>query len=286
MENIIVLGATGNIGQSLLYKLKGKNIEVFGGVRSEKDFDKITNLGAKPLLVDFTNQEDLDKVLKGMDRVFLVTPLMQNPEYITQLVINAAKKNNVKHFVRSTAAGADSNGQIVMARWAGKSEDLIKKSDLPYTIVRPNNFLQNFINFHSNTIKEHNGFYMPNGGAKSGMVAVEDIAEVAAIALTTEDHFNQTYTLSGLALTNYEYAEVISEIVGRKVSYIDVSEEKAKESMLSNGMPEWLVNAMMELNYIVKQGWTAEYSDDFKNVTGKEYTTAETFFLENKSYFI
>ncbi|CAM1341555.1 SDR family oxidoreductase [Tenacibaculum amylolyticum] len=286
MENILILGATGNIGLALLQKLQGRGVQVFAGVRNENDFDTITNLGAKPVQVDFTNQEDLNSALKGMNRVFLVTPLMQNPEYITQLVINAAQKNNVKHFVRSTAAGADSNGHIAMSRWAGRSEDLIKASDLSYTIVRPNNFLQNFINFHSNTIKEHNGFYMPNGDAKSGMVAVEDIAEIAAIALTTEDHFDKTYTLSGLALTNYEYAEIISAVVGRKVSYIDVTEEKAKESMLSNGMPEWLVNAMMELNYIVKQGWTAEYSEDFKNITGKEYTTAETFFLENKNYFI
>ena len=51
-------------------------------------------------------------------------------------------------------------------------------------------------------------------------------------------------------------------------------------------MPEWMVNAMMELNYITKQGWTSGYSDDFKNITGKEYTSAEAFFTHNKQAFI
>ncbi|WP_196887733.1 SDR family oxidoreductase [Aureivirga sp. CE67] len=286
MENIIVLGANGNVGKTVIEKLQDKNVKIFAGVRNESYFESIEKLSAKPLKVDFTNQQELDEALKDKDRVFLVTPLMQNPEFITQLVINAAKKNNVKHIVRSTALGADSNGQIEMARWAGKSEDLLRESGINYTFVRPNNFLQNFINFHSQTIKEHNGFYLPNGNAKLGMVDVNDIAEVAAIALTSDQYFNQVFNLSGLALTNEEYAEILSEIVGRKITYIDIPEEKAKESMLGNGMPEWLVNAIMELNYIMKQGWTAEYSEDFKNLTGKEYISARSFFENNKQYFI
>ncbi|OSY88293.1 hypothetical protein WH52_05840 [Tenacibaculum holothuriorum] len=286
MENIIVLGATGNIGLAVVQQLANKSVNVFAGIRNEKDIEKVEQFGAKAVQVDFTNQEDLDKALEGKDRVFLVTPLMQNPEFVTQLVINAAKKNTVKHIVRSTALGAGSNGQIQMARWAGTSEDLLKDSGLKYTFVRPNNFLQNFINFHSQTIKEHSGFYAPNGTAKVGMVDVHDIAEVAAIALTTDKHYNKAYDLSGLALTNDAYANIISEVIGKQVSYIDAPEDKARESMLGNGMPEWLINAMMELNYIMKQGWTAEYTEDFKTVTGREYTSAKTFFKKHKAYFM
>jgi len=257
MEQVIVLGATGNIGSAVLKNLQNRNVEVFAGVQSEKDFEKVSQFGAKPIVVNFTDQESLNQALKEKHRVFLVTPLMQNPEAVTQMVINAAKLNGLKHLVRSTASGADSNGQIQMARWAGASEDLIKASGLNYTIVRPYSFLQNFINFHSQTIKAYNGFYIPNGDAKLSMLDINDLGEVAAIT-----------------------------VLGKKVTYIDVPEEKAKESMLSNHMPEWMVNAMMELNYITKQGWTAGYSDDFKNITGREYTNAETFFTDNKQAFI
>ena len=285
MNKIIVLGATGNIGLAVLNSLKESNVEVYGGVRNTNDFDLIRQQGATPILVDFTQQDSLNKALQGMHRAFLVTPLMQNPEAITQLVLHACAENGVEHLVRSTALGADSNGQIQMARWAGKSEDLIKASGIRYTIIRPNNFLQNFINFHSQTIKEHNGFYMPNGDAKLGMVDVNDIATVAQMALISDKHYNKTYELSGLALTNAEYANTLSKVLGRTISYIDVPEEKAKESMLGNGMPDWLVNAMMELNYIMKQGWTADYTDDFKTLTGREYTDAPTFFETNKAAF-
>jgi uncharacterized protein YbjT (DUF2867 family) len=115
LEQVIVLGATGNIGTAVLKNLQNRNVEVFAGVQSEKDFEKVSQFGAIPLIVNFTDQESLNQALKGKDRVFLVTPLMQNPEAVTQIVINAAKQNGVKHLVRSTASGADSKwlvGQV------------------------------------------------------------------------------------------------------------------------------------------------------------------------------
>jgi uncharacterized protein YbjT (DUF2867 family) len=286
MEKVIILGATGNIGTAVLKNLQGRNVEVFAGVQSEKHFEKVTQYGANPIIVNFQNQESLNEALKGKDRVFLVTPLMQNPEAVTEMVINASKLNGVKHLVRSTASGADSNGQIQMARWAGLSEDLIKASNLNYTIVRPFSFLQNMVNFHSQTIRNYNGFYLPVGDAKTSLLDINNLGEVVAVSLTSDDHFGKTYELSGLTYTNEELAEKLSTVVGRKISYIDVPEEKAKESMLTNQMPEWMVNAMMELNYITKQGWTAGYSDDYKNITGKEYTSAQTFFENNKTAFM
>lgn len=285
MEQVIVLGATGNIGTAVLRNLHNRNVEVFAGVQTQNDFGKVNQLGAKPIIVNFTDQESLNQALKGKHRVFLVTPLMQNPESVTQKVINAAMLNGLKHLVRSTASGADSNGQIQMARWAGVSEDLIKTSGLNFTIIRPYSFLQNFINFHSRTIKAYNGFYLPNGDARLSMLDINDLGEVAALALISDQHFGRTYELSGLTYSNEELAEILSTVLGKKITYIDVPEDKAKESMLSNHMPDWMVNAMMELYFITKQGWTAGYSDDFRNITGKEYTNAETFFTNNKQAF-
>jgi len=286
MEKIIVLGATGNIGTEVLKSLQPTGAEVYAGIRTASDEAQVRELGAHPVLVNFTNQASLNQALEGMQRVFLVTPLMQNPEAVTQLVIEAAKKNGVKHIVRSTASGADINGQIQMARWAGASEELIKNSGLKYTLLRPTSFLQNFVNFHSHTVAEHSGFFVPHGNAQYAMLDVADLGKVAALALTSEEHYDKTYELTGLTYSNAEIAEIMSEVLGKKVSYIDIPEEQARQSMVSNQMPEWMVQAMMELNYITKQGWAASYSDDFKNLTGTEYTTARTYLENNRKAFL
>lgn len=285
MEQIIVLGATGNIGTAVLKNLQNKPVRVFAGVQSTNDFEKVRAYGAEPVLVNFAEQASLNHALQNMQRVFLVTPLMQNPEEVTRKVLEAAKLNGLKHVVRSTASGADSAGQIQMARWAGASEDLITASGLPFTILRPYSFLQNFINFHGHTIKAYSGFYLPVGDAPLAMLDINDLGEVAALALTSEAHYGKIYELSGLVYTNAGLAETLSTVLGKKVSYIDVPEATAKENMLASQMPEWMVDAMMELNYITKQGWTANYSEDFKQITGKEYTSAESFFTTHKAAF-
>ncbi len=285
MEKIIILGATGNIGIAVLKNLQGKKAEVFAGVQNEKKIDKVLKYGANPIIVNFADQESLNNALRDMDRVFLVTPIMQNPLQITQNVINAIKLNGLKHFVRSTAAGADSSGKIQMARWAGASEDLIKASEINYTLIRPHTFIQNFINFYIGSIKAQNSFYMPMDGARFAQLDVSDLGEIAAMALTTDDHFGKTYELSGLAYTGSELEQGLSWATGRKISYVAISDEQAHNSMVGNGMPEWIVSAMTELNYIMKMGYTDTYSEDFKNITGKEYRSANEFFETNKSLF-
>ncbi len=286
MEKVIVLGATGTVGTAVIKGLQNKNVEVFAGVKSEKDFERVSQYGATPIILNFTDQESLNLAFQGKDRVFLVTPLMQNPQTVTQMVINASRINGVKHIVRSTAAGADINGQIQISRWAGACEDLIKASGINYTIIRPFSFLQNFINFYSQTIKQYNSFYLPTGDAKLSMLDINDLGEVVSITLTSDEHFSKIYELSGQTYSNELLAETLSKVLGRKITYIDVPEEKAKESMLSYHMPDWMIDSLMELNYIIKQGWTAGYSDDYKNLTGKEYTSAETFFENNKQAFL
>lgn len=286
MEKILVLGATGNIGTAVLKNLQNKNAEIFAGVQSNDKTGLVTQFGAKPIVVDFMNQESLNQVLRGMDRVFLVTPIMQNPDKVTEMVIKAAKVNNLKHLVRSTAAGANSKGPIQLSRWAGLSEELILSAKLNYTIIRPYTFLQNFINFHSYTIKNQNAFYLPVGNAKTSYIDLNNVGEVVANVLTTDNYFGKTIELSGLEYTHNEIAEIISKVLDRKISFVDVSEEVARTEMSKTKMPEWLINALMELNYATKQGWLAGYSVDYKNITGKDYTNADMFFEINKSVFI
>ncbi len=285
MENILIIGSTGTIGTAVLKNLQNRSVNVYAAIRSEKDIPKVAAY-AEPVILDFTQPETLDQAMAGKDRVFLVTPLMQNPDEITRLVVEAARKNNLKHIVRSTAAGADVNGSIMMARWAGTSEAVVKESGLNFTILRPHSFLQNFISANSYTIKNQNAYYLPLGDARLAQLDVTDLGEVAAIALTSDEHFGKTYELSGLTYTSEELAQIMSEVLGREITYVDAPEEDIKAGLLSYNLPEWMVDSLMELYYIIKQGWTDTYSDDYKSITGKEYTSARTFFEENKAVFM
>ncbi|NJO03628.1 MAG: hypothetical protein HC880_19840 [Bacteroidia bacterium] len=66
---------------------------------------------------------------------------------------------------------------------------------------------------------------------------------------------------------------------------MDVPEEDARQAMVDSHTPDWIINALMELNHITRQGWTNVYAEDYKNVTGKEYSSAFAFFEANQAAF-
>jgi uncharacterized protein YbjT (DUF2867 family) len=80
---------------------------------------------------------------------------------------------------------------------------------------------------------------------------IRDIAAVAVQALANNDggrHNGKAYTITGPEAITYEgAARILSEQVGKKVSYVSTSEEQAREGMKGIGMDEWFIKSMMEL---------------------------------------
>jgi uncharacterized protein YbjT (DUF2867 family) len=73
---------------------------------------------------------------------------------------------------------------------------MIEESGIPFTFLRPNDFMQNFVNFYSPTIKSDNALYLPAQDAKVSFVDVRDIAATAVKTLTDDDkHIGKGYTL-------------------------------------------------------------------------------------------
>jgi uncharacterized protein YbjT (DUF2867 family) len=132
--------------------------------------------------------------------------------------------------------------------------------------------MQNFINFHSPSIKGTNAFYIPLEDAKVSLVDVRDIAAIAVESLIDEDkHKNKTYLMTGPeALSYHQVAEVLSNATGRKISYVNISEEEAKAAMKEIGMSDWLINTVSELSDYFRKGKASEVSPAVEEVTGRK----------------
>jgi uncharacterized protein YbjT (DUF2867 family) len=64
---------------------------------------------------------------------------------ITSNLVKEAKKNDVKHIVKLSAMGADSELGSTILQLHGKEEKIIEESGIPYTFLRPPALMQNFI---------------------------------------------------------------------------------------------------------------------------------------------
>jgi uncharacterized protein YbjT (DUF2867 family) len=284
-EIIAVTGATGNIGKYVVGGLIAKGFAPRAIVRKHEDAADWDAAGVEQKIADLGDVESLTKALDGAEKVFSLSPLVENFIEMGQVFIEAAKRAGVKRIVRSSSQGADENESILMWKWHGTVEKLIENSGLDWTFVQPSSFFQNYLGF-AHTIKNQNAFYGSQGAGKVSLTDVRDIAAVAVVALTENKHIGKKYAVTGgESLSNQDIAEIFSSVLGHKINYVDVPNEEAKQQMLSSKMPEWLVNAVMELNDVGKAGKVAEVRSTVEEVTGIPPRTFRQFAEEDKAIF-
>lgn len=264
---ILVSGATGTIGSQVVNELAKKtDVQVRAGVR-DPNKEGIKRGNVTPVALDYEKPETLAAACKGVDRLFLLTPFAQNQVELGKRLVDAAKSAGVKHVVKLSAMGCENEPGIQLGRWHREIEKAIEASGMAWTFLRPNNFMENFINYYGPD--KEGAIYLPWGEGACSFIAARDVGAVAAIALTASGHEGKAYVLTGPeAFTIGQAAKVLSEETGRAIRYVDIPEDAAKSAMLGMGMPEWMVNAMMELHAIDKAGWAASVTPTVKDVTG------------------
>ena len=127
---------------------------------------------------------------------------------LTSNLVSEAKNTRVKYIVKQSVMGADAEPGITPGRLHRQAEKIIEESGIPFTFLRPNFFMQNFVNFYSHSIKTQGAFYAPAGDAKISFVDVRDIAAVAVQSLITNDgkHKGKAYDITGGEALSYRQA--------------------------------------------------------------------------------
>jgi uncharacterized protein YbjT (DUF2867 family) len=283
---IIVTGATGNIGSPLVKALAEMKADFRAVTHSEEKALALRGKGVDAAPADMSSGQGLDKAFEGGKVLFLNSPFSPQMGEAAHSLVSAAKKAGITHIVKLSGMGAD-QGFISLAKWHRAVEVAIEKSGLAWTHLRPNSFMQNYLAFHAGAIKSQGMFYAPLGDGAVSYVDTRDIAAVAAVALTNPSaHVGKAYTITGPeALNNQRVAAILSEAIGKTVTYVDVPEDAARDSMLKIGMPDWLAAALLELFAINKAGHTAAVTGDIKAVTGREPRTFAAFAKDNVEAF-
>jgi uncharacterized protein YbjT (DUF2867 family) len=278
-NTVLVTGATGTIGSQVVAALADlPGVSVRAAVRGEKRVSGANNVSSVDF--DYDNPDTLKRAVEGANKVFLLTPFAPNQVELAARLLEFAKGAGVQHIVKLSAIGCEHEPGIQLGRWHRAVEKLVEASGMAFTFLRPNNFLENFINYYR--AQPDGAIYLPWGSAGCSFIAGADIAAVAKLALTTAGHEGQAYELTGpAALTIGRAAEILSEVSGRKIHYVDVPEEAARAGMLAAGMPGWMTEAMMELHAIDKAGYAAAVSPVAERLLGRAPMSFEVFAREN-----
>jgi uncharacterized protein YbjT (DUF2867 family) len=109
-----------------------------------------------------------------------------------------------------------------------------------------------------------------------------DIGEVAAAVLTRPDWDNRALELAGgEALSVADIAKQIGDVTGRSIRHVDIPEAAARSAMAGMQMPDWMVQGMLDLHTILRNGWAAALTPTVQAVTGHAPRTFAAFAKEH-----
>jgi uncharacterized protein YbjT (DUF2867 family) len=233
---------------------------------------------------DFADADSLAAACDGVEVALLLTAPTPDTVADQTRFVDAAKRAGVRRVVKLSAVGAYPGAPQRFGDWHGQAERHVEASGLAWTHLRPNFFLQNLLGqaaaVRAGTI------HMPAGDGPAAFVDVRDIAAVAAHVLSEDGHESKVYDVTGPAAVAYaDIAAAFSAVLGREVRYVDVPPAAARQGMVAAGLPEWMADAVNELNLAMKQWRLAGVTDVVRRVGQKEPVTVEQFVREHAAAF-
>lgn len=234
---VLVLGATGNVGAEV------ERAAVAAGhqVRSVSRRPRTAPPGVEPVVADLDDAATLVDALDGVDAVFTLAGYGGLAALLERG--RAAGLERVVLLSSSSAPSGRTSNPI--ARYHIESERIIRDSGLHWTFLQPNAFMSNALRWLPQ-LERGDEVREPFGEIPASVIAPADIAEVAVLAMATDDHAGATYRLSGPeSLPAQARLDVLGAALGRDLRFVPMSPEETLEHLRS-GMPEQYVQAMLE----------------------------------------
>jgi uncharacterized protein YbjT (DUF2867 family) len=284
---ILVTGATGKNGAEIIRRLSGRKERVRAMVRRHNGIVRGTpNVELEYVEADFDDPASLRKVLRDVQRAFLVTNSSEHVEDRQLRFVDLAREAGVKHIVYLSQLHAASDSPLRFLRYHAAVEDALRRSGMTYTNLRPNLYMQGLLMI-GRTIASEGRFLAPAGDARVSVVDVRDIAAIAVAALTRSGHEGKTYDITGPeALTHAEMAAQLSEALERQVAFVDVPERGFREAIRGFGMPDWQADGLIEDYAHYRRGEASNISSAVKDVTGEAPRPFMAFARDHKSAFL
>lgn len=288
MSNILITGATGNIGFEVirfLTKINSSN-KIIAGVRNIENAKKVLKDFSD---IDFTHFDfedfnTFDNALNGIDKIFLLRPphISDIDTYFKPL-IQKIKEKKIRQIVFLSVQGAEKSKVIPH----NKIERLIKENGLDFIFLRPGYFMQNLTTTLMGDIRTKREIILPSGKAKFNWIDIENIGEAGALLLDKfGEYINQTIEITGLENENFaKVTEIINKTIDNPIKYRNVNPLRFFRIKRREGMVKGMIIVMILLHFLPRFQKEPRISDFYERLTGKKPTDLKTFIEREKKQF-
>jgi uncharacterized protein YbjT (DUF2867 family) len=236
--SVLVTGATGKQGGHLVRELlaRGHSVRALTRKPESPAAAELADRGVTIVPGNFDDEGSLERASRGVDTVFAMsTPFEAGAKTETNEGINivrAAVRVRVKHLVYSSVAGADRASGIPHFDSKFEVEKEIRRSGVPFTIVAPVFFMENFLaEWMAAGIAQGSIAIAVPATRRLQQIAVEDIAQFTALVIERRESFlGKRIEIASDELTLTTAAVAISEASGRSIKYTAVPIAAAQSS--------------------------------------------------------
>jgi uncharacterized protein YbjT (DUF2867 family) len=252
----LVLGGTGKTGTRVASRLTGLGIPVRTAARHGAD-----------ARFDWDDPGSHRSAVEGANRVYLIAPVMRT-HFAPQVsaFLDLAEDVGVRHVTFLSAYGIEFAPADAALR--SVELDLMGRSTLTYSIVRPAWFMQNFSETFLMPVDD--AIVVPTGSGGEAFVDAEDIAAVAAVTLANpEAHAGTEYAPTGPdTLTVSQAADIIGSVTGQPVRHVDIDRRSWVDGVIASGVPAEYGEVLRMLTETIASGRGSRPNDDVEKVTG------------------
>jgi uncharacterized protein YbjT (DUF2867 family) len=233
---------------------------------------------------DFDDPGSLRAAFAGAEGAFLATANHPRQLAHTLALIDVAAEAGVERVVLLSAIDA-AEATATFPAQLGRAEEHLRASCPPGVVLRGNYFMTNVL-ASADSVRGAGAVFAPLGDCRIAMVHPRDLGEAAAAALTAPEHVGRTYTLCGPeAITHQRVADELSAAIGRPVGYVPVTPEQAGAGMRQAGMPDWLVEGVLEVHAMMRARTGERTTDDVLTLTGHAPRDFASFARERAAAF-
>jgi NAD(P)H dehydrogenase (quinone) len=283
MPKLLVTGASGQLGQRVLANLIDRHRippqDIVAGSRDPARLAAWAAKGVETRTVDFEDP-GLAAALAGAERMLLISSdAIERPgRRIGQhlAAVAAAKQAGIRHLVYTSMPNPE-DSPIPFAPDHVGTEQAIKASGLGYTILR-NAWYMELLLLSLPRVLASGQWFTATGDGRVGQVSREDCARAAAAALAAPTTESRTYTITGpQALAVADIARTASDVLGRPITVVPVTDDQLLQGMIAGGVPEFVAPVYAAIDRNTREGRIDIVTRDVETLTGVAPTPIRTF---------
>lgn len=288
---LLVTGASGQLGRSvinhLLETFKVPATQIIATTRTPANLADLSARGVVVRAADFNDPASLANSFAGADRVLVISTNeleVQGKRREQQLAaVTAASKAGVAHLLYTSMPNPEPGSPVHFAPDHYDTEQAIKASGIPYTIFRNGWYDENLF-MATPQILASGQWYTSAGEGRISYGTRDDLAAAIAAGLASGTNESTTYTLTGpKAYTAAEVAALVTEVTGKPIQVVQLSDEALTEGMKAAGLPENFAKLLVSFDATTRGGGLGMVTDSVEKLSGRKSVSLKQFLEANKA---